>query len=61
MISLLLMDVVILVYFRLQLWDIAGQERYTWMTRVYYKVTQWDIAGQERYTWMTRVYYKVTQ
>ncbi|KAI5731823.1 hypothetical protein M8J77_016689 [Diaphorina citri] len=39
---------------KLQLWDIAGQERFTWMTRVYYKdahgcIIMFDLTNQNSF------------
>ncbi|XP_050426242.1 ras-related protein Rab-7L1-like [Adelges cooleyi] len=55
---------------KLQLWDIAGQERFTWMTRVYYKdahgcVIMFDLSNKNSFVntlkWKKDVDAKCTQ
>ncbi|KAF0770476.1 ras-related protein Rab-7L1-like [Aphis craccivora] len=55
---------------KLQLWDIAGQERFTWMTRVYYKdahgcVIMFDLSNKNSFLntlkWKKDVDAKCTQ
>ncbi|VVC45112.1 Small GTP-binding protein domain,P-loop containing nucleoside triphosphate hydrolase,Small GTPase [Cinara cedri] len=55
---------------KLQLWDIAGQERFTWMTRVYYKdahgcVIMFDLSNKNSFInslkWKKDVDTKCTQ